>query len=171
MPGLAACEYCCGTLMYTRRFGWRRCETVRWPGTAGAGIDQVPDIGIARGDHAVEGRVDFLERLQLLEAFHIRLCGRHHGFLGRSKSPWALSTSCFDTESVFRRSSISRRGDLGQTIVRLGRIQIRARLIELLIHFRCFYFREQLARLSRVRRCPHTTSSDIHSCGHKSVNP
>src|SRR4029077_6602340 len=38
---------------------------------AGPRIDERPDVRMAGGDDAVEGRIDFLKRLQLLQSSHI----------------------------------------------------------------------------------------------------
>ena len=38
-------------------------------------IDQLAGIDVARGDHAVKGRVDLLEGLQFAEALHVGLGG------------------------------------------------------------------------------------------------
>ena len=51
---------------------------------AATGIDQRSNIGVARGDHTVEGSVNRLERLQLFQPFHIgprRLDGRSACFV------------------------------------------------------------------------------------------
>ena len=42
---------------------------------ASPGIDQLARIDGARGDHAVEGRIDLLEGLQLVKALHVGLRG------------------------------------------------------------------------------------------------
>ena len=43
----------------------------------GAGVDQLPGIHGARRDHAVEGRVDLLESLKLLQPLQVGLRGFH----------------------------------------------------------------------------------------------
>src|SRR5260370_10763102 len=47
---------------------------------AGPGVDECPDVRIAGGDNAVEGGIDLLKRLQLLQSSHIRGAG-----FGRSR--------------------------------------------------------------------------------------
>jgi hypothetical protein len=52
----------------------------RWPRTA-AGIDQRADVGVARGDHAVEGCCDLLVGRQRLQPLDIGLAGIHRRLL------------------------------------------------------------------------------------------
>jgi hypothetical protein len=49
---------------------------------AAARVDQVADVGLARGHDAVERRGDALERLQCFEPVHVRLGRRDAGLLG-----------------------------------------------------------------------------------------
>ena len=88
-----------------------------------------------------------------------------------SKSPCALSTSCLETESVFRQILVAIGGDFRELIVRLRRIQIRAGLIELLVDFGSLDFGEQAVPASHVRAdIRRTISSGSRSCARRSAN-
>ena len=66
-------------------------------GGAAGGGDQLADVQIARGDDAVEGRLDALERLQLFEPMHVGLRGSHLGRCAPASCDTALSVSCCET--------------------------------------------------------------------------
>ncbi len=51
------------------------------PRGVGAGVDQRADIGVARRDHAIEGRVDLLVGLQIFEALDVGGGGIDDGLL------------------------------------------------------------------------------------------
>ena len=61
--------------------------SARWKSSFARGgiarLDEGADVGIARGDHAVERREDFLEALQLLQPADIGFTGIDQRALGR----------------------------------------------------------------------------------------
>ena len=112
---------------------------------AAAGIDQLADVGIARRDHAVKGRVHFLEGLHVLQPLHIGL-GRFDGGPAGIVISRGIVDVLLRDRIRFQQFLVARGRDFREAHVGLGRGEVRARLLQLLIHFRRIDFGEQLSR-------------------------
>src|ERR1700739_2003875 len=112
----------------------------------GAGIDECSDVGIAGGDDPVKGRIDLFERLQLLEAPHVGGTGFRRS-LHRAEIAYRLVGFLLRYRAVADQVLPASCGDLGNIQVGLRRIQVRSGLQQLLVDFRSFYLRKQLALL------------------------
>jgi len=89
------------------------------------GIDQGPDVGVARGDDAAERGHDALERLELAQAApHWRPAESAAAFLAAA-SPAFSSSSCLETDSVasnpFQRVLVVLdRASLARAVAKIG---------------------------------------------------
>src|SRR5882672_1421606 len=113
---------------------------------AGPCVDECPDIRIACGDDAVKGRIDLLERLQLLETPHVGGTRFGRGF---RRAEIADGLVGFLLGYGPRTHQILPTGgsDFGNVQVGLRGIQLRLGLPQLLVHFGSFDLREQLTFL------------------------
>ena len=102
------------------------------------------DIDIARGDYAVEGRYDALERLELLQPVHIRCCGVH--LSGRRLQLRDGVVRVLLRDRVIADQILVAIGScLRQRCVALSRCQVRFCLCQLLIQLRRLDDCKQLA--------------------------
>ncbi len=132
---------------------WKSSFWVR----AGAGVDQLADVGVARGDHAVERRINVLEGLQFLEALHVG-CAEDASvaFLACEVAVGVVDVLLRYGVRVFE-VLVALPGDLRQIAVGFRSIQIRASLQQLLIDFRRIDYGEQLTRFHAGADVVHTT--------------
>ena len=106
--------------------------------------DQLADVEVARGDHAVEGRHDLLEGLQLFQPAHIGLRGVDLVFVAfklRDGVVRVLLRDCVLADQAL----VAIGGYLGQCRVALRGRQVGLGLGELLIQLRRLDDREQFA--------------------------
>ena len=143
MPGLAAREYCCGTLMKTRNVRMAAMWKEFLRRSAGAGINQLANVGVARGDDAIERRVDFREGLQVLETLYVVGRRVHGRFLGRVVTVRVVHILLGNRIGVLQ-TFIPIVRDLRKAQVRLGSVQVGASLLQLLVDFRRVNYGEQL---------------------------
>jgi len=99
---------------------------------AATGIDERANVDVARGDHAAEGGVDALERLQFLQPRDIEARRFHRG-KARVHGPGGLISVLLGDIAGLRQLVPARGGLLGDLVVGLGRGQIGARLLELVV--------------------------------------
>ena len=116
------------------------------PGALRTGVDQRADVDVARGDHAVEGRVDLLEALCLFQAPHVEGGGIHHGLLGLQVAHFVFDVLLRHGFGLQERF-VARGGGPRQLVVGLGGGQVGAGLVELAVDFGRFDLGQQLAGL------------------------
>src|SRR5713226_3825466 len=114
---------------------------------AGACVDECSDVRIAGGDDPVKGGIDLFERLQLLKAPHVGGTGFGSGFHRAEIADRLVGFLLGDGPVAYQVLPTSC-GDLGDLQVGLRAIQVRSSLKQLLVDFRGFYFRKQLALLN-----------------------
>ena len=135
---------------------WRRGGRAPWAARCRAGVDEVADIGVARGDDAVEGSVDFLEGLELLEAADVGFGGVDGGLLGGCVAHGHVGLLLGDGVG-FEEVLIALRGGVGEIEVGLRALEIGLRDLQLLVELGGFDDGHQLA-LATWRRCRRTSS-------------
>src|ERR1700733_973325 len=113
---------------------------------AGPSVDECSNVRIARRDDAVEGGIDLLKRLQLLQASYIRSAGCGRCF-HRAEITDRLVGFLLGHGARAHQVKPAVRGDLGNVQVGLRGIQLRLSLLQLLVDFGSFDLREQLAFL------------------------
>ena len=110
------------------------------------GLDQGADIGIARGDDAVERRVDALEPLQILQAADIGRVRLDGGGL-RAEIADLLVGFLLGHGLGLQQRLPARRRRLREVEVRLRGVELGPRLAELLVDLRCLDLGQELALL------------------------
>src|SRR5580658_4663156 len=101
--------------------------------SAGARIDEMSDVGVASRDDSVEGRVDFLERLQFLETPYVGFGRSNRGFLRLVVSVGVVYILLGNGIGVLQ-ILVAFLGNLRKAEVGLGGVQIGAGLFELLVN-------------------------------------
>jgi hypothetical protein len=107
-------------------------------------IDQRADIDVARGHRAVERRIDFLERLGFFEPRDVETRGIERGFLREHVADLFVGF-LFRHRLALQHVGPAIRCTFRQREIGLGIREIGARGAQLIVHFRCIDFREQLA--------------------------
>ena len=111
-----------------------------------AGVDKSADIGVARGDHTVERRIDSLEGGHVLEPLDVGARGRDDRLLCFIVADLLIGFLLGDGIR-FQQGLVSARGELGQLEVRFRGRQVGAHLVELLVYLRRLDLRQKLSRL------------------------
>jgi hypothetical protein len=113
---------------------------------AGAGINERADIGVAGRDDAGKRGINFLERLQVLQAFFVVL----RGFLGCFCCGFfagGIIGFLLGNGVDFLQAHITLGGDLRKVQISFRGGQIGACLLQLLVYSGGINFREQLSGL------------------------
>ena len=113
---------------------------------AAAGIDEVADIGVTRGDHAIKRRVDFFERDQRRVLLHGRLIGFDDSLV-RIVGADRIVHVLLGNSVALQKPLIAGLGNGGELEVCLRSEQVAASLLQLLIDFRRFDDGKQLSLL------------------------
>src|SRR5580692_3352040 len=111
--------------------------------TGGAGVNQLPNVGVAGGDDAIEGRVDFREGLQIFETLYVERRRVHGCFFGGEITTRIVHILLGNRIGVLQ-TFIPIVRDLRKAQVCLGSVQVGAGLLQLLVDFRCVNNGEQL---------------------------
>ena len=113
-------------------------------GRAGAGVDELADVGVAGGEDAVEGSVDFFEGLEFFEAADVGGAGIDGGFFGGEVALGLIGFLLGDGAGADEELPAGG-GDFGDVVIGLRGFEVGASLLELLIDFGRFDFGEELA--------------------------
>src|SRR4029077_10462786 len=124
--------------------GGQNKELLRAPSVAR--IDQVAGVHVPARDNAAKGRVDVLERFQLLQAAHVGLRGSGGGALWRVIAARVVDL-LFGNAVCLDQLFITRGGNARKILVGLRGAEIGARLVQLLVHFRRVDVGKQFALL------------------------
>ena len=119
-------------------------EELRASGAVFAGVDEGADVGVAGGDDAVEGGVDFFEGLELLEAADGGHGGLDGGFFGGGVAHGDVGLLLGDGVGL-EQILVAGGGGVGEVEVGLGAFEIGFGDLELLVELGGFDLGHELA--------------------------
>ncbi len=129
----------------------------------GAGVNEVANVGVARGNDAIERSNDALVALELFEAAYVGLAGVHRGL--RSDVIGAGLIGLLLRDGVLGEQRLPAvAGDFGEVRVGLHALQFGARLIAAADQLQASRWWRGDCLCARARQCRSTTSSGSRWC-------